>query len=898
MSRSVASGALVALVALVVYVATSCPTIWVGDSGELASVAARFGVAHPPGYPTWTLLARTAVELLPSLEPARATNLLSAVSGAAAVFALALLLAALTGRVVSAAAVALAFGLAHAVWSTSTVTEVYSLNLAFTAAALAAAVVARRGRPLLFLLAAYLLGLGSGNHPFVLLAGPPVLALALLPNARAAESTSLRVARTGGMALAFLLGLTVYVVLPLRAASGPEIHWGELRSFADVVDHVLRTQYGGLGEADANAPLAVRLALALRVVLASAPPLVLILALVGPVIAWRAGHAKRAGLVVLFAFLSGPVVALALRYQNTFRDESVITPFFLPAVLATFLAAGLTVAAIEDLLARRVRGAPGIALRGALLATLPLTLALANRTDCDRRNETFAAEWGQRVLESLPAGARLVAIGDNATFSLLYEHVVRGVRPDVKLVDHSQNLLVSAWGDDFVALDRRERRARRSARELQFVFQDRATPLFYTEEFDLQDFGGCRLVPAGAVLELVRPGDRASEIAWEPRPIPRVDATDYLACLLAALTGVREGTWLASLGRTEEAHDRFVAAAEPAARIPAVLRLLGGRHLELGDVSLAERRFRDALALAPDDRDALYNLALLDLNAGRPEDALRGFERLENVDPPEPEVELAHAVALVEAGRLPDAAARLERVLAAEPDLAAARRARDAVQRGISLGGEAGLAEARAGLGELSVGGTLQLAGKYVERADWERAIELYREALRRAPESPAAAHGLGFACLQAGRYVDAAAGFRRQLELEPGSAEARNGLAYVFAITGDSLGTAERLVTEALELSPEMAAYWNDTLGWVRYRSGDAHGALEALLRADTGLPPEDVPSRAETEYHLGVVLAALGRASEAAEYFRRSLGRTDTGAWVPDLRARARELGIEGDS
>jgi hypothetical protein len=42
--------------------------------------------------------------------------------------------------------------------------------------------------------------------------------------------------------------------------------------------------------------------------------------------------------------------------------------------------------------------------------------------------------------------------------------------------------------------------------------------------------------------------------------------------------------------------------------------------------------------------------------------------------------------------------------------------------------------------------------------------------------------------------------------------------------------------------------------------------------------------------------VLLALGREDEARDYFVRSLAHAGDGPWVPDLKARARGLGIEG--
>ncbi|KAJ1617380.1 hypothetical protein T492DRAFT_850134 [Pavlovales sp. CCMP2436] len=48
--------ALVALV-LAVYARTAFAGVASGDSGEMVQIAYVLGVAHPPGYPLWTMLA-------------------------------------------------------------------------------------------------------------------------------------------------------------------------------------------------------------------------------------------------------------------------------------------------------------------------------------------------------------------------------------------------------------------------------------------------------------------------------------------------------------------------------------------------------------------------------------------------------------------------------------------------------------------------------------------------------------------------------------------------------------------------------------------------------------------------------------------------------------------------
>ena len=67
-----------AVAAFALYVATLAPGLLPADSGEFQLVAATLGIAHPPGYPLYTLLGWLFTRLTPT-NPAWGLNLLSAI---------------------------------------------------------------------------------------------------------------------------------------------------------------------------------------------------------------------------------------------------------------------------------------------------------------------------------------------------------------------------------------------------------------------------------------------------------------------------------------------------------------------------------------------------------------------------------------------------------------------------------------------------------------------------------------------------------------------------------------------------------------------------------------------------------------------------------------------------
>ncbi|PIR18592.1 MAG: hypothetical protein COV48_06685, partial [Elusimicrobia bacterium CG11_big_fil_rev_8_21_14_0_20_64_6] len=252
------------------------------DSGEMSVAAATLGVAHPTSYPLYVLLSRLAI-LAPLGNPAYRLNLLSAVAGAAAC---ALLFRVLRPKRGSAAALAASLCLAFnpGFWAVSQVSEMYSL---WVLCAIALVALAERlstdaserlwpafcylcgvmlaNRLDLILLAPGLLWLALSSRPaakgedglwlgLALFAVPAVAALSgsNLPAAALIAGTFLLRTRGDGAlrralwgVLAGFAGLSVYLYLPVRSATGPFLDWNHPAAAANFLDSLLRTRYGG-----------------------------------------------------------------------------------------------------------------------------------------------------------------------------------------------------------------------------------------------------------------------------------------------------------------------------------------------------------------------------------------------------------------------------------------------------------------------------------------------------------------------------------------------------------------------------------------------------------------------------------------------------------------------------
>jgi hypothetical protein len=211
-----------ALVTLALYVSTLLPGIGSGDTAEFQRVAPILGVAHPTGYPLYTMLGWLWSHTPLGGTPAWRMNLFSAVTAALAVGTLFLAARALGQVRVIAAAAALTLAVSSTFWSQATIAEVYALA-ALIQALLILALLRWRQKKWPLWVAGLLLGLGLAHHRTIILIIPGAL-LFLSLEIRSLRLVSDRQRQDSSLTsqafralLAALAGCLLYIYLPLRA---------------------------------------------------------------------------------------------------------------------------------------------------------------------------------------------------------------------------------------------------------------------------------------------------------------------------------------------------------------------------------------------------------------------------------------------------------------------------------------------------------------------------------------------------------------------------------------------------------------------------------------------------------------------------------------------------------
>jgi hypothetical protein len=451
--------------AFALYAATAAPSVATvfDDSLEFQVVLPTLGIAHPSGYPLYTLLGFLTAKLLPFRDPAGRVNLLSALAAAAAIGVFFLVARRIAGSRAAAAVAAVALAVSPVWWSQATLAEVYALHVLLAALFLyfllrweesgPRTTAARADRYLIA--AALVAGLGMAHHRMIALWLPAALVFILWT-----DPGLLRQPRRWVKPLAAgLAPLLLYLYLPLRAqnVSSTKI---PVRGLDGTF---VPTAQGTLDWITARAysvfltgnPFGVERTAGdvAALFLDQFGALFLLAALLGLLTGWRTS--PRRWVFLLMATAAQVAFASAYKVQD-------VGVFFLPAFMLTALWAAWGLTPIFDSLAIYAVGlGRGLRLPGALrplvlggaallVATVvlfePMVRARQGFPEQDRSHVWGVYEAGQDAINHVAPGGEVTGLLGETTL-LRYFRDVLGQRPDVTLTP------ADAEGDRMAAVE-------------------------------------------------------------------------------------------------------------------------------------------------------------------------------------------------------------------------------------------------------------------------------------------------------------------------------------------------------------------------------------------------------------------------------------------------------------
>lgn len=305
---------------------------------------------------------------------------------------------------------------------------------------------------------------------------------------------------------------------------------------------------------------------------------------------------------------------------------------------------------------------------------------------------------------------------------------------------------------------------------------------------------------------------------------------------------------LVALDRIEEAHqelERLRSTKTPASEIDRRLALLA---FNAGDMQEAQRRFAELVAHGEATDASLLYLADIAARDGDTDAALAGYRRLADSSFAL-EARSKAAGILLNRGKRQEALLLLDDYISDHPESEFESR----------------LAEARL----------------LADHGEAEEGLRLLSTALDRHPQHPAIEYDQAVILERAGRVKESVDVLEKLLQQRPDDPVLMNALGYTLADHGLELGKAEGLIHRALSATPDSPAVL-DSLGWVRFKEGDASGAIAELQHAYALDHDSDIAA------HWGEALWVSGKHQEARKVWAAAVARGSEAPLLKETMAR----------
>lgn len=420
--------------------------VLLGDSGEFISAAFEKGIAHPPGYPLFTVIAHLFTKIPLGNITAR-VGFVSSLFGAASAGFVSVLIYKITRSKTSSFVGGFSLAFSSLFWLYSVNPEIITLNAFLMVLIFLLALLYSETKNIKFLyLTSFLLGLGLTNQ-YTIVSIIPAVSVLIFSDLRKAISLKTLLF----LFFSFLLGLTPYLYLPLAAKGNPYVNWGNPSTFERFLSLVSRKTYGFLTVGDYQKSDLVdifrsQIPFYLVTIFRSFGVFGFLAFLIG-LLSQRKDKIYISLLLALFfsgiflvAYSNFSIVSdfpdVQINQRRTIQTVHVISfPF-----IAIFLGLGIDKVRLYLKKAfRKKRDKVPFYLITALIL-MPLALNGYQKV-ASARNNIFNF-YGEGILESLPDKAILITGADN-TYVFWYLQVVENKRTDVPVINFS--LLQMDW---------------------------------------------------------------------------------------------------------------------------------------------------------------------------------------------------------------------------------------------------------------------------------------------------------------------------------------------------------------------------------------------------------------------------------------------------------------------
>lgn len=463
---------LIGMLAFIFFLITIAPSVIQIDTGELAAVQATLGIAHPTGYPLFTILGYIFSLLPLPFSKVFQLNLLAAIYCSIAVsiftYSAKLILDNLSGfqfskavkekskkkksadktqiqivisplelsetvKIISSVFSGLFLALSKTFWFQSTSVEVYSLHLLLISIIILELINAflfadkEKSISKYWIIFAVTLALGFTNHMTTLLIIPGVAYLYFTQNGFKARSFKQIIFM---LLIFFPILILVYSYLPIRASQNPAMNWGNPIEWERIVRHISGQQYQVWLFSSTEAA-----AKQFNYFVGNLPEefsLTLVIVLVGLIVSFL--KARKFFIFNLVVFLS------TVLYSINYDINDIDSYFLLAYISLSFFA----VFGISQIILSAANNKMKIAIPISLLIIFLGIQFYSNYGTVNQRNNYVYEDYTKALLNSVPENSVVFSYQwDYFISESYYFQLVENFRKDVIVID--KELLRRSW---------------------------------------------------------------------------------------------------------------------------------------------------------------------------------------------------------------------------------------------------------------------------------------------------------------------------------------------------------------------------------------------------------------------------------------------------------------------
>lgn len=423
------------VVFVLLYTHNASRSIYGGDVGDLVTAAKVMGVAHPSGYPLFTLLGFLLTRIN-FLTPAFMVGLVSVFSASLSIVIYYFISLKIAKSKLIAFISSLVLGFNYIFWFYAEIAEVFSLNTLFVLGLFFLALLVREKKDINYLyILAFFTGLSLTNHLTIVLFFPSILILIY-------DKLWLLIKNPKRLLIAgffFLTGFSVYLYVFIASSHNPPVNWENVKDLDSFLRLILRKGYGTFSAGSFTPALLSQRLITLKVysleLLTQLTIPVVILIFLGLIYSFKKN--KRIFLSALIGFIiSGPLFigyagfplasSFLLGVNERFTLMScVIALIFLPFGILLY----------KNIFNTLFKKNSFEKLFLIVLLIVPLSLFYYNFPKTDLSKITIGDDFAYDYLTPLEKNALFLVAGDTALLNTWYVHYALNFRPDVTVLN-------------------------------------------------------------------------------------------------------------------------------------------------------------------------------------------------------------------------------------------------------------------------------------------------------------------------------------------------------------------------------------------------------------------------------------------------------------------------------